>query len=154
MVREPAREPCSHVGRLNQKWNTHTHTHTHTGGGGALITCPVRISLLPQFPISEKDAMVRNESSSWETDVWKKYMRDATALSPARPPPCERATAQISQFTGFNELLQLCPSHRLESTLADLRRVRQRRYSKASLGWQRRQKSLLVHRSAIFGALL
>lgn len=79
------------------EWNTHRH--------GALMTCPGRdVPPLPHFLSLKK----RHHGKKWELQLQNRraetHVCDATALLPL--PPCERAPAQISQLTGFNELLQ------------------------------------------------
>lgn len=79
--------------------------HTQTRGFDDLSW--ERSPPLAPLSISEKkkkDTMVRNENCSWKTDVWK-HTCVTQQLSPLCP-PCERAPAQISQLTAFNELLQ------------------------------------------------
>lgn len=106
---------------LIQKWNTQKHTHRQMQGFDDL-SCEKSPSL-PQF-LSVKS----HHGKKWERQLENRrvetHVRDAKALSPG--PPCEWAIAQISQFTGFNELL--LPVHHgewAESTLI----VRQRRFS-------------------------
>lgn len=129
----------AHMWAGRTKSGTHTHAHTQKEGrGGALITCPVRISLLPQFLISEKDTVVRNESSSWETDVWKNTCV-MQQLSPLGPP---RVNEPPHKFHSSQALMSCCSlsitptgEHLSRPSLCQTATLQQRRL----LGAQRRQ---------------